>query len=231
MKPKRIFLVRHGESEGNVDYGKYATVPDYQLHLTEKGYHQAVVAGQKLKRVIGEERIKFYVSTFWRTRDTFYGIMESFKELYPNIKDIYREDPRLREQEYGHWREQEVSEKIDEEKKRYGTFYYRIPDGESCADVYDRIGSFLNTIHRDFDKIDYPENVVIVTHGTAIRLFCMRWFHWTPEEFEATKNPHNCQVFILDRQLHSEYFKLRTPFEKREISDLVNYKPYKPILI
>ena len=54
------------------------------------------------------------------------------------------------------------------------SFYYRIPDGESGADVYDRVSTFLETLYRDFAKPDYPENTIIVTHGMTLRLFFMR---------------------------------------------------------
>lgn len=36
-RPKRIVLVRHGESQGNVDDAIYETVPDHALSLTPKG--------------------------------------------------------------------------------------------------------------------------------------------------------------------------------------------------
>jgi hypothetical protein len=39
--PKRLILVRHGESEGNVDHTIYASVADNALHLTERGWLQA----------------------------------------------------------------------------------------------------------------------------------------------------------------------------------------------
>lgn len=37
MRPNRIILVRHGESEGNLDKYKYRTTPDYALNLTQRG--------------------------------------------------------------------------------------------------------------------------------------------------------------------------------------------------
>lgn len=37
MKPKRIILVRHGQSEGNEDSLNYETIPNYALNLTNKG--------------------------------------------------------------------------------------------------------------------------------------------------------------------------------------------------
>jgi broad specificity phosphatase PhoE len=34
--PRRIILVRHGESEGNVDESMYCRVPDPRIRLTSK---------------------------------------------------------------------------------------------------------------------------------------------------------------------------------------------------
>lgn len=46
MKPKRIILVRHGECDANIDENKFATIPDYTIELTPKGYEQALEAGK-----------------------------------------------------------------------------------------------------------------------------------------------------------------------------------------
>jgi len=45
---KRIFLVRHGESEGNADKSIHLRVADHAIHLTSKGRGQAFQAGQFL---------------------------------------------------------------------------------------------------------------------------------------------------------------------------------------
>ena len=37
MKPQRIILIRHGESEGNINKEIYTQKPDYALYLTNKG--------------------------------------------------------------------------------------------------------------------------------------------------------------------------------------------------
>lgn len=219
MKPKKIYLVRHGESEGNVDYESYAKKPDYQLMLTPKGIEQATMdAGVKMKKLLGDSKVMCYVSPLWRTRMTFQCICTNLNKENLTI----REEPRLREQEWGHQRPVEESNRLDAERSLYGTFYYRLPDGESCADVYDRIGSFFNTLHRDFEKPDFPENVMIVTHGTAIRLFIMRWFHLTVEEFESTKNPHNCEIFEMELQENNKY-KLITPLKRKQIDSHMVY--------
>src|SRR5687768_10252223 len=141
MKPKRIILIRHGESEGNIDKSLYSIKADYTLQLTETGKCQARNAGKQLKEIAGEESIFFYVSPLWRTRETFEHIAESFEKSQYQI----REEPRLREQEWGHLRSLEECEKVEKEREEYGTFYYRIPDGESAADVYDRVSDFFGT--------------------------------------------------------------------------------------
>ena len=71
--------------------------------------------------------------------------------------------------------------------------------------MYDRVSIFLETLHRDFRKSDYPENVLIVTHGVTLRLFLMRWFHWSVEEFELLRNPLNCQIVIMQKDSNDKY--------------------------
>lgn len=223
MKPKRIFLIRHGQSEGNVNYDFYKSKPDYTLELTELGNQQALDAGKKLKEIIGENKIMFYISPLWRTRQTFENIVESF-----NPKNYsWREDPRIREQEWGHLRNVEESYRVEKERDEFGTFYYRIPDGESCADVFDRMSDFFNTLHRDFEKTDFPENCVLVTHGTSIRCLLMRWFHWTVEDFESTGNPYNCEIFEMELQPNNKY-KLNTPLKIRDVNRKYTFKWKNP---
>jgi broad specificity phosphatase PhoE len=52
MKPNRIILIRHGESEGNLDNSLYKTTPDYALKLTQRGVSQAKQAGRFNETVI-----------------------------------------------------------------------------------------------------------------------------------------------------------------------------------
>jgi len=37
----RIFLVRYGESLGDVDKAAYRTIPDFAIPLSERGHYQA----------------------------------------------------------------------------------------------------------------------------------------------------------------------------------------------
>jgi len=201
MKPNKIILIRHGESEGNAGPNIYKLKPDYALELSEKGLVQAILAGQELKGIINNEYVLFYVSPFWRARSTFEQIVKHI----PRDQYKFIEEPRLREQERGHLRSKEKNKNLENERDAYGPFYFRFPEGESCADVYDRVSDFFGTLHRDFEKENFPENAVIITHGMTIRLFLMRWFHWNVEKFESFANPENCQWVIMERDEKGKY--------------------------
>ena len=131
MKPKRILIARHAESVGNVNKGAYATTPDYALPLTPRGVSQAAELGTQIRRLIAGEKIRFYVSPWRRTRETFMGAVSALD----SNQWTATEDPRLREQEWGHLRNEEATKILEQERDAYGTFYYRFDDGESGADV------------------------------------------------------------------------------------------------
>lgn len=195
MTPKRIILIRHGESEGNVNPDIYQDKPDHRLSLTRSGCNQALEAGVKIKELVGDESIHYYVSPYQRSRETLKYLLAS--GLY--VGKMF-EDPRLREQDWGHFRSQEETAQLQRDRYKYGTFYYRFPNGESGADVFDRVSSFLETIYRDFEREDYAQNTVIVSHGLTVRFFLMRWFHRKVEEFENWENPKNCQFFVMEKE-------------------------------
>jgi broad specificity phosphatase PhoE len=201
MKPHRIILIRHGESEGNADKNHYRTVPDYALLLTQKGVNQAQQAGKDIRKIIGAESIYVYLSPYFRTRQTLQHLRDGIEG---NIAKTI-EDPRIREQDWGHLRHPDENEEIMRQRDGFSTFYYRIPDGESGADVFDRVSTFMETLYRDFNKKDYPQNTLIITHGLTLRLFLMRWFHWTVEEFENLRNPRNCQIVVMQKNAHGRY--------------------------
>ena len=213
MKPKRIILIRHGESEGNTDRNVYSRKPDYALLLTLKGVQQANDAGAELSKLVGDENMEFYVSPLFRTKQTFQQIAKNF----PEEQYTWKEEPRLREQEWGHLRSLEQCHAVDKERDAYGTFYFRIPDGESAADVYDRVSDFFNTLFRDFAKNNFPQNAVMITHGMTIRLFLMRWFHYIVTEFEELCNPPNCGIIVMELQENGKY-QLITQLKKRNVT-------------
>lgn len=221
MKPNRIILIRHGESEANVDKYLFGQVPDYTIELTGKGREQAELSGRRLKEIVGEESVYFYVSPFWRARSTFEGIAKAF----PREQFFYSEEPRIREQEWGYLRSNEDFDKICRERREYGTFYYRIPGGEAGSDVYDRVNDFLGSMFRDFRHPKFPNNCVLVTHGLTIRLFLMRFFHLTVEEFEQMLSPANCDLVVLSLQEGGNY---RLEYEIKKTDKPLRYsRPIK----
>lgn len=213
MKPERIILVRHGESEGNVDKNIYSEKPDYSVRLTPKGRLQANQAGVQLKQVTRGEPIFFYVSSYHRTRETFQELIKPLEETMLH----YREDPRLREQEWqGKLRKADSVQ--EREREKFGHFYYRFEGGESCADVYDRQSDFMDTLFRDFEKPEFPRNCAIIGHGMQIRVFLMRWFHLTVEDFELLRNPRNCETIVMNKMASGKY-QLEKPLRKHDKPD------------
>ncbi|WP_438485501.1 histidine phosphatase family protein [Streptomyces sp. S186] len=186
-RPRRIVLLRHGESVGNVDDTVYEREPDHALALTRTGQRQAEEAGRALREMFGHERISAYVSPYRRTHQTFRSLGLDAGRVR------VREEPRLREQDWGNWQDRDDVRRQKAYRDAYGHFFYRFAQGESGADVYDRVGAFLESLWRSFEDPRHPPNVLIVTHGLTMRLFCMRWFHWTVADFESLSNPGNAE--------------------------------------
>ncbi|MFD3366925.1 histidine phosphatase family protein [Streptomyces albidoflavus] len=207
VRPRRIVLVRHGESVGNADDSVYERQPDHALPLTAAGRAQAVQAGERLRELFGRERVSVYVSPYRRTHQTLAHL-----GLDPQVVRI-REEPRLREQDWGNWQDREDVRRQKAYRDAYGHFFYRFAQGESGADVYDRVGAFLESLYRSFESPDHPPNVLLVTHGLTMRLFCMRWFHWTVAEFESLSNPDNGEVRVLELG-EDDHYRLDRPFER-----------------
>lgn len=79
IMPNKLILIRHGQSEGNVDEILYSTKPDNNMRLTKLGWESARMAGKALREEIGEnETVHFVVSPYVRTVETFHGIMSAW---------------------------------------------------------------------------------------------------------------------------------------------------------
>lgn len=206
-RPRRIVLVRHGESEGNRDDTLYERVPDHALALTERGLRQSEEVGKRLRDMFGDEGVSAYVSPYRRTHETFAAL-----GLPPGHVRV-REEPRLREQDWGNWQDRADVRRQKAYRDAYGHFFYRFAQGESGADVYDRVGAFLESLWRSFERADHPPNVLLVTHGLTMRLFCMRWLHWTVADFESLSNPGNGEYRALELKEDGRYH-LDRPFEQ-----------------
>ncbi|MBA0816244.1 hypothetical protein Gohar_000931 [Gossypium harknessii] len=261
MLPKHIILVRHGESEGNKDTSAYSTIPDHKISLTEHGRAQARLAGSRLRDLISSHgssqdwRVYFYVSPYERTRSTLREIGKSFSKK--RVIGV-REECRIREQDFGNFQVEERMKATKETREKFGRFFYRFPEGESAADVFDRVSSmfffitklsgnhlhwldflishffdakealawgwgwgkgcrsvyftgFLESLWRDIDlnrlnnDPSQDLNLIIISHGLASRVFLMKWFKWTVEQFERLYNPGNCEIRVMELGRGGEY--------------------------
>ncbi|XVF31284.1 hypothetical protein REPUB_Repub16aG0132600 [Reevesia pubescens] len=214
LLPKRIIIVRHGESEGNLDTSAYSTTPDHKISLTEQGRAQARLAGSHLRNLISSHgsspdwRVYFYVSPYERTRSTLREIGKSFSK-----KRVIgaREECRIREQDFGNFQIEERMKVIKETREKFGRFFYRFPEGESAADVFDRVSSFLDSLwrHIDLNRLHNDPtqdlNLIIISHGLTSRVFLMKWFKWTVEQFEHLNNLGNCEFRVMELGHGGEY--------------------------
>jgi broad specificity phosphatase PhoE len=221
VKPQNIFLVRHGQSHGNADKDTYNKVLDHKIQLTDLGHSQANEVGKTLSALINEKgSTQFYCSAYWRTRQTFLGIQQHFTNF------DYLEDPRLREQEVGN--NKGKNELVMRDYDRHGHFYYKYKNGgESCANVYDRMSSFINWMNDDFKRADFPNNLIIVSHGMAIRIFLMAFFKCSVEEFYSWRNPRNCGYYHIVQE--NGIYKLNTPmklYKRRDEFDWGTYSKF-----
>ncbi|KAG6701499.1 hypothetical protein I3842_08G168200 [Carya illinoinensis] len=212
--PKRIILLRHGESAGNLDNSAYTKIPDPQIPLTPAGLAQARLAGTNLRHLISRSsssshwRVHFYVSPYLRTRSTLREIGRSFSKR--RVIGV-REECRVREQDFGNFQVEEGMKVIKETRERYGRFFYRFPEGESAADVFDRVSNFLESLWRDIEMNrlhhdhSHDLSLIIISHGLTSRVFLMKWFKWTVEQFELLNNPGNCEFRVLELGSGGEY--------------------------
>lgn len=74
-RPRRIILIRHAESLGNVDELVYTTTPDWKIPLTERGVRQADDIGVALRSLIGDGNVYIYHSPYVRTAQTCQQIL------------------------------------------------------------------------------------------------------------------------------------------------------------
>ena len=208
--PRNIILLRHGHSLGNQDESLFGRMPDWKIPLSEKGKVQARAAGKRIQEIIGPSSpVLFYVSPYKRTKETLEHVQS---QLHPRTLEhtlFTREEPRLREQDFGNFQDRELIQQFKKERPKFGRFFYRFPNGgESGADVFDRVSAFCGTFLQDLEQCGEAASestAVFVTHGITARLFIMKWLHWTVEDFETLHNPNNCAILHLERKDGSAY--------------------------
>ncbi|EXJ87693.1 hypothetical protein A1O1_04618 [Capronia coronata CBS 617.96] len=213
VKPRLIIIIRHAQSEGNRDKTIHQTTPDHKVGLTPEGHRQALEAGQKLRDLLrNDDTVHFFISPYRRTRETTEGILNGLTANQPVASPFQRshikvyEEPRLREQDFGNFQPgTEEVERLWRERAEYGHFFYRIPNGESGADVYDRVSSFNGSLWRRFSEDNMASVAILVTHGLCSRIFLMVWYHYSVEFFEDLRNINHCEFLVMKLAANGTY--------------------------
>ena len=181
--PQRLWLVRHGQSQGNVardaahEAGLHEidiTVRDVDVPLSELGLRQAEAAGRWFASLPAGERPEIILSSpYLRARQTAEAICKAGALAGGPARTIV--DERLREREFGVFDRLTtlgIRDKYPEEaahRAKLGKFYHRPPGGESWADVILRLRSMLNTINLHH----CDRRVLVVAHQVVV--LCMRY--------------------------------------------------------
>ena len=179
--PARLWLLRHGQSQGNVarDAADEAGLHeididtrDVDVPLSDLGIRQAEAAGRWFAALPREERPEIVLaSPYVRARQTAEIICKAGALAGGPARAIV--DERLREREFGIFdrlttvgiRERFPAEAAH--RRLLGKFYHRPPGGESWADVILRLRSMLNTINLHY----CDRRVLVVCHQVVVLCF------------------------------------------------------------
>lgn len=196
--PERLWLVRHGQSAGNVardlahESGQ-SRIPlemrDVDIPLSQLGEQQADALGRWFARGEGNGRPDVILcSPYKRARDTAWRFRAAGGA---SSDECICADERLREKEFGILDGLTTAGVTVEEpqqaefRRLLGKFYHRPPGGESWCDVIFRLRSLLDTI-----SLHYPgRHVMIVAHQVVV--LCMRYI---------IENLDETEVLEIDRQ-------------------------------
>jgi broad specificity phosphatase PhoE len=160
-----LYVIRHGESQHNVDRNVMAHTHDSQHSLTELGFKQAEITAKYMKSLLNESTV-VYSSPYLRTKQTAAAIRALLPEQVP-----FFENPLIREWELGNL--YDFNNRTPEAKKEYkaaGQFYFRYQNGESLADVYLRATMFMQAVVDRLKQQGRYENVVVVTHAAFMHM-------------------------------------------------------------
>ena len=180
--PVNFFIVRHGQSEGNV--AKILQGRE-EYPLSEEGRRQAAIRGQALKAVLSG-KLPCFSSPQARAKETAQIISE---QIFPNGVDDVTFLDELVEMSLGIWTGKVWEDVRTEDPDLWSAFMARswdaVPKAESSRDMYDR-SLRVWTALRDAAIESGADNVLVITHGGLIQwLFkttfqCRLWFPLFP---------------------------------------------------
>jgi 2,3-bisphosphoglycerate-dependent phosphoglycerate mutase len=214
--PQSIWLVRHGESAGNVARDSAERDGLHTIAITGRDIDVPLSAlGERQSRAFGrwiaekpERRPSVVLSSpYARARRTAELIIADGGLSEQSVS--YLVDERLREKEFGSFNrftKLGITAKFPQEAERYaevGKFYYRPPGGESWCDVILRLRSVLHHVQLRYAT----ERVLIVAHQVIV--LCFRYL------LEELDEP---SLLAIDRQGEVANCSL-TSFERGVASD------------
>ena len=220
----RFFLIRHGESLGDLNPDIYQEITPHKVPLSEFGYEQSVEAGQFIKEYydahpeLTDKKIRIWHSPFLRAEQTTAGLEEGIGK---DKIDTIREDHLLREQDFGLYSmvtdKQERKEKFPLASKLYeesinadGRIYPIMPLGESGIAVADRMRLFTNSLMLDVNR--GHEDHLIVSHGMTIPALEMGFLHLGVDWLEKQPKPGNCDITLIEGN-HAEGYTTTKIYE------------------
>jgi broad specificity phosphatase PhoE len=178
--PQEIWLVRHGQSAGNVarDAAEAAAglhidiaERDVDVPLSELGMRQSDALGAWFASLPPENQPNVVLhSPYVRAAQTAERLMA---RLDRDELVAVHADERLREKEFGildRLTVRGIAEQFPdlyEQRRHVGKFYFRPPGGESWCDVILRLRSVLDTLTREYCR----ERVLIVGHQVIVNCF------------------------------------------------------------
>ncbi|WP_426956655.1 histidine phosphatase family protein [Muricoccus radiodurans] len=181
--PDTLWIVRHGESAGNVardaaQRAKAARIAldgrDVDVPLSELGKEQSCALGRWFADMPAEDRPEVVLcSPYRRAQQTAHHIHECGG--LPVAPEDFIVDERLREKEFGiidgltTLGIREIMPDQAEFRRILGKFYHRPPGGESWCDVILRLRSALDTISLHHGG----RRVLIVGHQVVV--LCLRY--------------------------------------------------------
>lgn len=222
----RIYLVRHGESLGNVDKTVHERMADHAIPLSDRGRAQAAETGTWLDREASQwsssrrgPPARVWTSPYRRARETAELASKGLEAS--RMCDGPLDHVLLAEQQFGLFDgipDDQLAVRYPAEHAHYakhqafeGRFWARMPLGESRFDVAVRVHQAFGTFHRDADRHDI-ETIVVVCHGVTMRAFAMMWLHKSPEWSESQPNPKNGSVWMIENDVdHGIVFEPEVP--------------------
>lgn len=215
MKRGKIIIIRHGESEEDIDKN-IKSLPNDPRGLTLNGISQAKETAKKLlSEYRNFEKYLNYSSSSNRVKET----ASIFTENIPILRGIgLVEIPAIRNLHWGNTTIENVK-KIETERYKAGVLNYNFPGGDDTKIYVKNINLFCKKMTNIF-KYDLNSCLTIFTHGFALRVIVKEILSITENEFKYFSNPKNCFSCILDVSIELDQltFSLREPLPKVNFS-------------